>query len=255
MIVWLAARRVDGLPRWVRNVALATALGTIAQIPLGGITVLLDLHPIAVMSHFLLALVVARRRRRRRARGVEPRARARASRPGRTGSASSRRRASPRAPRSSSPAPSRRHPGPHPGGQDIRGSGSAITDTVYVHVRATAVFGIGFLIVGIFLWRLRRELSRDRAAPARCCSACSLVQMAVGRDPVPQRLAVVARRDPRLPRGDDLGADGRDRVRPATGLAGAPLAAPRCPLARPRLSSDGGATCESTSGPRCAARC
>ena len=33
-----------------------TALGTIAQIPLGGITVLLDLHPVAVMSHFLLAL-------------------------------------------------------------------------------------------------------------------------------------------------------------------------------------------------------
>ena len=33
-----------------------------------------------------------------------------------------------------------------------------MTDTVYVHVRATAVFGIGFLIVGFFLWRLRREL-------------------------------------------------------------------------------------------------
>ena len=29
-----------------------------AQIPLGGITVLLDLHPVAVMSHFLLALLV-----------------------------------------------------------------------------------------------------------------------------------------------------------------------------------------------------
>ena len=25
VIVWLAARRVDGLPRWVRNIALATA--------------------------------------------------------------------------------------------------------------------------------------------------------------------------------------------------------------------------------------
>src|SRR6476660_8929196 len=58
LVVWLAARRVDGLPRWVRNVALATSLGTIAQIPLGGITVLLGLNPIAVMSHFLLALLV-----------------------------------------------------------------------------------------------------------------------------------------------------------------------------------------------------
>ena len=47
-----------GLPRWVVWVALTAFLGTVAQIPLGGITVILDLHPLAVMSHFLLALVV-----------------------------------------------------------------------------------------------------------------------------------------------------------------------------------------------------
>ena len=58
LVTWLASRRVDGLDRWVRRTALAAFVGTVAQIPLGGITVILDLHPLAVMSHFLLALVV-----------------------------------------------------------------------------------------------------------------------------------------------------------------------------------------------------
>jgi len=40
------------------RLALAIGVGTFAQGPLGGITVLTDLHPIAVMSHFLLAVVV-----------------------------------------------------------------------------------------------------------------------------------------------------------------------------------------------------
>ena len=38
--------------------AVLGAFGMIAQIPLGGLTVLLDLHPLAVMAHFLLALIV-----------------------------------------------------------------------------------------------------------------------------------------------------------------------------------------------------
>ena len=54
LATWHASRRVAGLPRWVVHVALAAFLGTVAQIPLGGITVILDLHPLAVMSHFLL---------------------------------------------------------------------------------------------------------------------------------------------------------------------------------------------------------
>jgi cytochrome c oxidase assembly protein subunit 15 len=157
VIVWLAARRVDGLPRWVRNLALVTALGTIAQIPLGGITVLLGLNPIAVMSHFLLALVVlagaivvaleawshssglappAGPRWLRTIAAVGVAACAALVVTGTVSTAS----------------------GPHSGGQDIRRLGLGITDTVYVHVRATAVFGIGFLIVGFFLWQLRREL-------------------------------------------------------------------------------------------------
>ena len=39
--------------------------------------------------------------------------------------------------------------GPHPGAdQDVQRLGLGIRDTVYVHVRATAVFGIGLLLVG-----------------------------------------------------------------------------------------------------------
>lgn len=41
-----------------KRLALAIAGGTFAQGPLGGITILVDLHPIAVASHFLLAIIV-----------------------------------------------------------------------------------------------------------------------------------------------------------------------------------------------------
>jgi cytochrome c oxidase assembly protein subunit 15 len=41
--------------RWL---AFAIAAGTFAQGPLGGITIMVDLHPVAVASHFLLAIVV-----------------------------------------------------------------------------------------------------------------------------------------------------------------------------------------------------
>src|SRR5262249_29256770 len=58
LVAWLAARRTRGVPTWVRRLALAVWLGTVAQIPLGGITVIFNLHPLLVMSHFLLALVV-----------------------------------------------------------------------------------------------------------------------------------------------------------------------------------------------------
>ena len=172
MITWLAARQVDGLPRWVTDVALATALGTIAQIPLGGITVLLDLHPLAVMSHFLLALVVlagavvvaleAWSHRRGLAPPVGP-AWLRAVAvvgvaacavlvvTGTVATAS----------------------GPHSGGQDIRRLGLGITDTVYVHVRATAVFGIGLLVVGLLPLAAPARAARHRRAPRPCCSASS----------------------------------------------------------------------------------
>ena len=56
LATWLAARKVDGLSRIGRGAALAAFLVAVAQIPMGGITIAVDLHPLAVMTHFLLGL-------------------------------------------------------------------------------------------------------------------------------------------------------------------------------------------------------
>jgi len=178
LITWLAARRVDGLPRWVRIVALLTALGTIAQIPLGGVTVLLDLHPVAVMSHFLLALLVvagsvvvvieAWSHYRGHAPAAGPSWLRKVAWVGVaacavlvvTGTVSTA-------------------SGPHSGGEDIRRLGLSVHDTIYVHVRATALYGIVLLVVGVFLWRLRKELPGIAWGGALLLGVL-LVQMAVG---------------------------------------------------------------------------
>ena len=157
LIAWLAARRVERLPRRIRNLALATALGTIAQIPLGGLTVLLELHPVAVMSHFLLAVVVlagativALEAWSLHHGMAAPVGSAWVPRLGTvvavacgalvvTGTVATA-------------------SGPHSGGEDIRRLGPEIADAVYVHVRATAVFGIGLAVLGIVVWRLRHEV-------------------------------------------------------------------------------------------------
>jgi heme a synthase len=57
-LTWLAARRTPGLPSSAVRLAAAVALGTLAQAPLGLVTITSGLHPLLVMSHFLLALVV-----------------------------------------------------------------------------------------------------------------------------------------------------------------------------------------------------
>lgn len=58
VLTWLGARRTIGLPGWAIRLAAAVALGTLAQAPLGLVTITSGLHPLLVMSHFLLALVV-----------------------------------------------------------------------------------------------------------------------------------------------------------------------------------------------------
>jgi cytochrome c oxidase assembly protein subunit 15 len=47
-----------GLPRWARWVAVATFAGTLAQAPLGAITVYAHLHPALVIPHLLLSMAV-----------------------------------------------------------------------------------------------------------------------------------------------------------------------------------------------------
>ena len=64
--------------------------------------------------------------------------------------------------------------GPHPGAEDIRRLGSRIVDTVYVHVRVAAVFGLGFLVFGVFLLRAPSRGCRGSAALAGCAArVCS----------------------------------------------------------------------------------
>jgi cytochrome c oxidase assembly protein subunit 15 len=158
LVVWLAARRVDGLPRSARLAALGAFLGAVAQIPLGGITVILELHPLAVMSHFLLALAVvalavavvvaawglvagvgaAREPRWLRLAAVwvgVPLCVALVV-TGAVATAS----------------------GPHSGSEEtVQRLGLTISDTVYVHVRVAAAFSLGVLAAGAVLLARRRE--------------------------------------------------------------------------------------------------
>jgi cytochrome c oxidase assembly protein subunit 15 len=194
LVAWLAARRVAGLGPWVRRTALAAFLGTVAQIPLGGLTVILDLHPLAVMSHFLLALVVvalsvvvaleAWSHARGLGAPVAPRWLRLVAVVGVVGCAAM-----------VVTGAIATASGPHPGADDaVDRLGLEIADTVYVHVRATAVFGLGFLLVGWQLLRSRRE-APGVLRLAGILLAVLLAQMLVGeiqyRNALPWGLVLV----------------------------------------------------------------
>ena len=177
LAAWLAARRVRSLPRPLVWLSLAVFLGTFAQIPLGGLTVIFELHPLLVMAHFLLALAVL-------AVAVVAVLEAWSFLRG---------RAAPLAP----PALRRlglmlaaaclvlvvtgafaTAAGPHPGGEDIRRLGS-LPDAVAVHVRAAAAFGIGFLVLLGYL-AAHRARTPILFRSALVLLALLLAQMAVG---------------------------------------------------------------------------
>ena len=194
LVAWLASRRVEGLDRRVRLTALGAFLGTVAQIPLGGLTVILELHPLAVMSHFLLALVVvalsvvvaleAWSRVAGLGAPVAPgwvRIAALAGLVGCAGMVVTGAIAT--------------ASGPHPGADDaVERLGLEISDTVYVHVRATAAFGIGFLVVGWQLLRIRHT-APGVVRLAGVLLAVLLAQMLVGeiqyRNALPWGLVLV----------------------------------------------------------------
>lgn len=156
LVTWLGSRRVVGLSRYARWAALGAFLVAFAQIPMGGITIALDLHPLAVMTHFLLGLTVVAlsvivvleawslvaglampvspRRLRLFVSWIGLPLCAALVVTGAVATAS----------------------GPHPGSSDdVERLGVAIADTVYVHVRVAAAFGIGVLLVGWLLRGLR----------------------------------------------------------------------------------------------------
>ena len=157
LLTLLASRRTEGLSAWGRWAALGAFLVAVAQIPMGGITIALDLHPLAVMAHFLLGLaafglaLIAALEAWSLRDGRAPAAVPRWFRlfvtcaglpacvvlivTGAVVTAS----------------------GPHPGSSADVHRLSYWNDSIYVHVRVAAAFGIGVLIVGWLLWRSRES--------------------------------------------------------------------------------------------------
>jgi len=177
LAAWVAATRTPGLARWLTWTTAFTFLGTIAQAPLGLLTIRLDLHPLMVATHFLLALVVlatatvAAVEAWGNARGRVERA------PGWlrlaglvlalacgilvvTGTLSTA-------------------AGPHPGDSADIDRFWNLLDAVYLHVRATAVFGISFLLLLAWLAR-NRERAGVLGPGAVGLLVLLLVQMGVG---------------------------------------------------------------------------
>ena len=178
VVTWVAATRTAGLPRWVTWTAALVFLGTIAQAPLGLLTIRLDLHPLMVATHFLLALVVLAGAM---VIAVEAWGNARG--------------------RVESPAPAwlkltglvltvacgalvftgtlSTAAGPHPGDSAEIQRFWNLLDAVYIHVRATAVFGIGLLL--LLVWLIRNRARSGVLGPgAAVLLVLLLVQMAVG---------------------------------------------------------------------------
>lgn len=164
----------------VRGRLFAATLGlpflVLAQGILGGITVVLDLHPLIVMGHFLLslaALALAIVVLLGADRLVRP-------------------RPAPDLPRWLPLAGLALLPvalvvvvtgafvtaaGPHSGGDDIERIGN-LEDAIYVHVRATAIFGVGFLVVLAALFRQRSRGLESTVAAGLL--VVLLLQMVVG---------------------------------------------------------------------------
>jgi len=166
---------VATLPRWAKALAWLTFVGTLAQAPLGAITIHYHLNPWLVLSHFLLSMVVltAGVVLVLEAWGAHVRpfvpawVRAAAAAFGAacvtmvvTGTLATA-------------------AGPHPGSREgVRRLGNFQT-AVSVHVRATAVFGILLLVLVAYLWRSGRRSGRLlQATLAVLALVC--VQMAIG---------------------------------------------------------------------------
>ncbi len=149
---WVSRSLADRLGRWL---CAGVAIGTLFQVPLGAITVLTNLNPYFVMSHFLLAISVL---------ALATTAWARATLrqdcfaagssltvwtvgtaalglglivSGAFSTAS----------------------GPHSGGADIRRIGNLV-DATYWHVRVATAFAVAVVVLLLVLWRRERHPER-----------------------------------------------------------------------------------------------
>ena len=178
VLTWLAAWRLRGVATGVRWLAFAVAAATVFQAPLGLITIRLDLDPIAVMSHFLLAIlavggaVVVAIEARVLERGAGEPVVPDWLRLGGlalvavclvlvfTGTLVTA-------------------AGPHAGDPDVVDRLWELPDAIWVHVRASAAFGVGFL-VGLAYFVRHRPATNALLKVSAALLALLLVQMAVG---------------------------------------------------------------------------
>ena len=172
----VAAFRVPGMPRWLLWSAVALPFTVLAQGVLGGVTVMLELHPLIVMGHFLLSLValavalVVVQGARDLARGAA------AEEP--IGSAWLALALVPAAAALVVSGTLVTAAGPHSGGEEIVRFGNLV-EAVHIHIGATAVFGIAFLaLLGLLVVERRRARVELRLGAA--VLALLLVQMVVG---------------------------------------------------------------------------
>jgi cytochrome c oxidase assembly protein subunit 15 len=159
------AYRVSGLDRRIAHALAIAAAGTVAQVPLGAVTVEFDLNPYLVMSHFLLAMAVV---------SVSTWATVRALRPDHPVTAPAERRlgllawaavAAYLALITSGAFVTAA--GPHPGSTStpIERVGN-FYDAAWLHVRVATAFTLLFAAVAVWLWRRSRSSGAQRLSLA-----------------------------------------------------------------------------------------
>ena len=191
LVTAVAAFRVPGMPRWLLWSAVALPFTVLAQGVLGGVTVMLELHPLIVMGHFLLSLVALAvavavvQGARDLARGVT------AEEP--IGSAWLALALVPAAAALVVSGTLVTAAGPHSGGEEIVRFGNLV-EAVHIHIGATAVFGIVFLTV-LGLLVVERHRARVELRLAGAVLGLLLGQMVVGeiqwREALPWGLVLV----------------------------------------------------------------
>jgi cytochrome c oxidase assembly protein subunit 15 len=172
----VAAFRVPSMPRWLLWSAVALPFTVLAQGVLGGITVLLELHPLIVMGHFLLSLValavavvvvLGARDLARAGAAEEP-----------LGSAWLALALVPAGAALVVSGTLVTAAGPHSGGEEIVRFGNLV-EAVHIHIGATAVFGVVF--VGLLALLLaERTRARVELGLAGTILILLLGQMVVG---------------------------------------------------------------------------
>jgi cytochrome c oxidase assembly protein subunit 15 len=163
LVTWLLARGH-------RRLAFLTFFGTLLQAPLGALTVHFGLNPWLVLSHFLLSVVVltlgvmlaleVRGRERTQLPAWVPRLGVLVGLAGTVLIVSGTLATA---------------AGPHPGSVVVRRLWS-FQPAIYWHVRATAVFGIAFAV--LLVWLVRNRAPQVRAALVLLGLLC--VQMVIG---------------------------------------------------------------------------